>query len=48
MVTLLALLGALVLPSSTMTTLVGEQTSEIATMKAIGAGHKQIRCVYLR
>jgi putative ABC transport system permease protein len=47
-VTLLALLGALVLLSSTMTTLVGEQMSEIATMKAIGAGRKQIRRVYLR
>lgn len=47
-VTLLALVGALVLLSSTMTTLVGEQTPEIATMKAIGAGRKQIRRVYLR
>jgi putative ABC transport system permease protein len=47
-VTLLALLGALVLISSTMTTLIGEQTPEIATMKAIGAGRKQIRRVYLR
>jgi ABC-type antimicrobial peptide transport system permease subunit len=47
-VTLLALLGALVLLPSTMTTLIGEQTNEIATMKAIGAGRKQIRHVYLR
>jgi len=47
-VTLLALLGALVLLSSTMTTLIGEQTPEIATMKAVGAGRKQIRRVYLR
>jgi putative ABC transport system permease protein len=47
-VTLLALLGALVLLSSTMTTLIGEQTPEIATMRAIGAGRKQIRRVYLR
>ena len=31
-----------------MSTLVGEQTPEIATMKAIGAGRKQIRRVYLR
>ena len=46
-VTLLALVGALVLLSSTMTTLIGEQTSEVATMKAIGAGRKQIRNVYL-
>ena len=41
-------LGALVLLSSTMSTLVGEQTPEIATMKAIGAGRRQIRRVYLR
>jgi putative ABC transport system permease protein len=47
-VTLLALVGALVLLSSTMTTVIGEQTPEIATMKAIGAGRKQIRNVYLR
>ncbi|HYB29579.1 MAG TPA: FtsX-like permease family protein [Solirubrobacteraceae bacterium] len=47
-ITLLALLGALVLLSSTMTALVGEQTPEIATMKAIGARRKQIRRVYLR
>ena len=47
-VTLLALVGALVLLSSTMTTMIGEQTPEIATMKAIGAGRKQIRNVYLR
>lgn len=48
MITLLALVGALVLLSSTMSTLIGEQTPEIATMKAIGAGRKQIRHVYLR
>ena len=47
-VTLLALLGALVLLSSTMSTMVGEQTQEIATMKAIGARERQIRHVYLR
>jgi putative ABC transport system permease protein len=47
-VTLLALLGALVLMSSTISTLVGEQTQEIATMKAIGARERQIRHVYLR
>ena len=47
-VTLLALVGALVLLSSTMTTMIGEQTPEIATMKAIGAARKQIRNVYLR
>ena len=47
-VTLLALFGALVLLSSTMSTLIGEQTPEIATMKAIGAGRAQIRRIYLR
>jgi putative ABC transport system permease protein len=47
-VTLLALLGALVLLSSTISTIVSEQTPEIATMKAIGAGRRQIRRVYLR
>jgi putative ABC transport system permease protein len=47
-VTLLALLGALVLLSSTMSTLIGEQTREIAVMKAIGARGRQIRHVYLR
>ena len=47
-VTLLALLGALVLVSSTMSTMVGEQTPEIATMKAIGARERQIRRVYMR
>jgi len=47
-VTLLALVGALVLLSSTISTLVSEQTSEIATMKAIGARGRQIRLVYLR
>jgi putative ABC transport system permease protein len=47
-VTLLALLSALVLLSSTISTLVGEQTQEIATMKAVGARQRQIRRVYLR
>lgn len=47
-VTLLALLGALVLLSSTMSTLIGEQVQEIAQMKAIGASRRQIRAVYLR
>jgi putative ABC transport system permease protein len=47
-VTLLALLGALVLLSSTMSALIGEQTEEIAEMKAIGARRRQIRGVYLR
>ena len=47
-VTLLALLGALVLLSTTISTLIGEQSQEIAAMKAIGAGRRQIRGVYLR
>lgn len=46
-ITLLALLSALVLVSSTMTTLVGEQTGEIAAMKAIGARRRDIRRIYL-
>jgi putative ABC transport system permease protein len=47
-VTLLALLSALVLLAGTMSTLIGEQTSEIGTMKALGARRVQIRRVYLR
>jgi len=47
-ITLLALLTALVLVSNTMTTLVGEQTGEIAAMKAIGARRRDIRRLYLR
>ena len=47
-VTLLAVLSALVLISSTMTTLIGEQTGEIAAMKAIGARRRDIRRMYLR
>lgn len=47
-ITVLALLSALVLVSNTMTTLIGEQTGEIATMKAIGARRRDIRRVYLR
>jgi ABC-type antimicrobial peptide transport system permease subunit len=47
-VTLLALLSALVLLSNTMTTLIGEQTSEIAAMKAIGATRRHIRRIYRR
>ena len=48
LITLLALLSALVLVSSTMTTLIGEQTSEIAAMKAIGARRRDIRRLYVR
>jgi putative ABC transport system permease protein len=47
-VTLLALISALVLLSNTMTTLIGEQTAEIAAMKAIGARRRDIRRIYLR
>ena len=47
-VTLLAQLSALVLVSNTMTTLIGDQTGEIASMKAIGARRRDIRRLYLR
>ena len=47
-ITLLALLTALVLISNTMTTLVGEQTGEIGIMRAVGARRRQIALVYLR
>ncbi|HET7378492.1 MAG TPA: FtsX-like permease family protein [Gaiellales bacterium] len=47
-VTVLALLSALVLISNTMTTLVAEQTSEISVMKAIGGRRRQIGLVYVR
>ena len=42
-VTLLALLSALVLLSNTMSTLIGEQTGEIAAMKAIGGAAARSR-----
>ena len=47
-VTMLALLCALVLIGNTMTTLVGEQTREIGAMKAIGGTRRQIAGIYLR
>jgi putative ABC transport system permease protein len=47
-VTLLALLSALVLIANTITTLISEQTSEIGIMKAVGARRRQIATVYLR
>jgi putative ABC transport system permease protein len=47
-ITLLALLSALVLISNTMTTLVAEQTSEIGVMKAIGGRRRQIALVYVK
>jgi len=47
-VTLLALLSALVLLSNTMTTLISEQTPEIAAMKAVGGSRRQIARIYRR
>jgi putative ABC transport system permease protein len=47
-VTLLALLSALVLLSNTMSTLISEQTAEIAAMKAIGGSRRQIARIYRR
>jgi putative ABC transport system permease protein len=47
-ITVLALLTALMLVSNTMTTLIGEQTGELAAMKAIGARRRDVRAVYLR
>ena len=47
-VTFLALLSALVLLSNTMSTLIGEQTGEIASMKAIGGSRRQIARIYRR
>jgi putative ABC transport system permease protein len=48
MITLLSLLSALVLLSNTMTALIGEQTQEIAAMKAIGGTRRQIKRIYRR
>ena len=47
-ITVLALLSALVLISNTMTTLVAEQTGEIGIMRAIGARRRQVALVYVR
>ena len=47
-ITLLALLSALVLISNTMTTLVSEQTGEIGIMRAVGARRSQVLRVYLK
>jgi putative ABC transport system permease protein len=47
-ITLLALLSALVLISNTMTTLVSEQTGEIGIMRALGARRRQVALVYLK
>ena len=47
-ITVLALLSALVLIANTMTTLVAEQTAEIGMMKAVGGRRRQIAAVYVR
>jgi len=47
-ITVLALLSALVLISNTLTTLVAEQTSEIGIMKAVGGRRRQVAAVYLK
>jgi len=47
-ITVLALLSALVLISNTMSTLVAEQTREIGIMRAVGARRRQVALVYLR
>jgi putative ABC transport system permease protein len=47
-ITVLALLSALVLISNTMSTLVAEQTREIGVMRALGARRRQVGTVYLR
>jgi putative ABC transport system permease protein len=47
-ITVLALLSAIVLTSNTMSTLVAEQTREIAVMRAVGARRRQVALVYLR
>lgn len=47
-ITVLALLSAVVLISSTMSTLVSDQTREIAIMRAIGARRRQVTAIYLR
>jgi putative ABC transport system permease protein len=47
-ITVLALLSALVLIANTMSTLVAEQTREIGVMRAVGARRRQVALVYLR
>jgi putative ABC transport system permease protein len=48
LITVLALLSALVLIANVITTLIAEQTSEIGIMKAVGGRRRQIAAVYLR
>lgn len=47
-ITILALLSAIVLISNTMSTLVAEQTREIAVMRAVGARRRQVALIYTR
>jgi putative ABC transport system permease protein len=47
-ITVLALLSAVVLIANTMSTLVAEQTREIGVMRAIGARRRQIALMFLR
>lgn len=47
-ITILALLSAIVLISNTMSTLVAEQTREIGIMRALGAHRRHVALVYLR
>ncbi|HSC74496.1 MAG TPA: FtsX-like permease family protein [Gaiellaceae bacterium] len=47
-ITALAILSAFVLIANTLSTLVAEQTSEIGTMKAIGARRRQLAAVYVK
>lgn len=47
-ITVLALISAVVLVSNTLSTLVAEQTREIAVMRALGARSRRIARVYLR
>jgi putative ABC transport system permease protein len=46
-ITVLALLSAVVLISNTMSTLVAEQTREIGIMRAVGARRRQVAVIYL-
>lgn len=46
-ITVLALLSALVLIANTMSTLVAEQTGEIGVMRAIGARRRQVARIYV-
>jgi putative ABC transport system permease protein len=47
-ITVLALISAVVLISNTMSTMVAEQTREIAVMRAVGARRRQVASIYLR